>query len=121
VNQAHDQKDLLALLALQLETAQLSASDMATLAPAKLKAYNQALLAQLAHVTAQVKQVEADFRADFMVPPAVNLHPKQLTKVLDLHLAQLHHTHLSLEADLDTFGDRAATKRWLKAWAARGL
>ncbi len=130
VNQAHDQKDLLALLALQLEAAQVSTStstngkdmaEVANLAPDRLKAYNQALLAQLAHVKAQLKQVEADFRADFMVPPAVNLHPQQLTKVLDLHLAQLHHTHQSLEADLDTFGDRAATKRWLKAWMARGL
>jgi hypothetical protein len=120
VNLAHDQKDLLALLALQIETAQISPEDITQAPPSQLAAYNQALTEQLAHVKAQIKDIEADFRSDFMVPRSVNLHPHQLDKVLALHLGQLHHTQAALEADLATFADRAATKRWIKAWAARG-
>lgn len=114
VNQAHDQKDLLALLTLQIETAQICPSDIAQTAPERLKRYNKALSDQLAQVQAEVKEIEFGFRMDFMVPPAVNLHPHQLIKVLDLHLAQMHHTRLALERDLATFTDRAATKRWIK-------
>ncbi len=120
VNQAHDQKDLLALLALQIETAQLQPDAFAKAPPSQLAGYNQALSEQLAHLKAQIQDIEADFRSDFMVPRSVNLHPHQLEKVLALHLAQLHHSQSMLESDLDTFGDRAATKRWIKAWAARG-
>jgi len=119
VNLAHDQKDLLSLLALQIETAQLQPDDLSKVPPSQLAGYNEALSEQLAHVKAQIKDIEADFRSDFMVPRSVNLHPHQLEKVLALHLAQLHHSQDALEADLATFGDRAATKRWIKAWAAR--
>jgi len=119
VNLAHDQKDLLSLLALQIETAQLQPDDLSKAPPSQLAGYNEALSEQLAHVKAQIKDIEADFRSDFMVPRSVNLHPHQLEKVLALHLAQLHHSQAALEADLATFGDRAATKRWIKAWAAR--
>ncbi len=114
VNQAHDQKDLLGLLALQIETAQLQPDAFAKAPASQLAGYNQALSEQLAHVKAQIREIEADFRSDFMVPKSVNLHPHQLDKVLALHLGQLHHTQAALESDLATFADRAATKRWIK-------
>jgi hypothetical protein len=113
-NQAYEKKDLLALLALQLETAQICANDIAATAPERLKLYNKALAEQLANIRAEIKQVEFGFRMDFGVPENMTLHPDKLVKVLDMHVMALQQSQLTFEHDLNTFKDRAATKHWIK-------
>ena len=113
-NQAYDKKDLLALLTLQLETAQICANDIAATAPERLKLYNKALAEQLADIQAEIKHVEYAFRMDFGVPPNMPLHPDKLVKVLDMHVMELRQSQMTFERDLNTFKDHTATKRWLK-------
>jgi hypothetical protein len=119
-NQAYNQKDLLALLTLQLETAQICANDIAATAPERLKLYNKALAEQLAGIQAEVKHIEYGFRMDFEVPAAMPLHPDKLVKVLDMHVMALRQSQMTFERDLNIFKDRAATKRWLKREMQRG-
>ncbi|MDO9005041.1 MAG: J domain-containing protein [Aquabacterium sp.] len=118
-NQAYDQKDLLGLLALQLETAQINQQDLALTAPARLKLYNKALAEQLADIQYQLRHLEYNFRMDFNVPPTVPLHPNKLVKVLDMQVKELRLSHVSLEQDLQAFQDKQATKRWLRREMAR--
>ena len=113
-NQAYDQKDLLGLLTLQLETAQINNSDLALTAPARLKLYNKALAEQLADIQYQLKHIEYTFRMDFNVPPTLPLHPNKLVKVLDMQVKELRLSQASFEQDLRTFQDKQATKRWLR-------
>jgi len=113
-NQAYDNKDLLGLLTLQLETAQINDRDLALTAPARLKLYNKALAEQLADIQGQLRQIEYSFRMDFNVPPNLPLHPNKLVKVLDMHEKQLRLSQMSLAQDLRTFQDKQATKRWLR-------
>ena len=112
-NQAYDQKDLLGLLALQLETAQINHQDLALTAPARLKLYNKALAEQLDDIQGQLRHIEYTFRLDFNVPPNLPLHPNKLVKVLDMHVKELRHSQASLEQDLQIFQDKQATKHWL--------
>lgn len=118
-NQAYEQKDLLGLLALQLETAQINQHDLALTAPARLKLYNKALAEQLDDIQGQLGHIEYTFRMDFNVPPTVPLHPNKLVKVLDMHVKELSLSQASLEQDLQTFQDKQATKRWLRREMAR--
>jgi hypothetical protein len=113
-NEAYEKKDLLGLLTLQLETAQIDANDIAATAPARLKLYNKALAEQLADIQAEVQHLEYGFRMDFGVAPFVPLHPAKLIKVIDTHVQQLSRSQAAYERDIVTFKDRALTKRWLK-------
>jgi hypothetical protein len=115
VNQAYDRKDLLTLLQLQLETAQICANDIATTAPARLKLYNKALADQLADIKEELRRVEMGFRMDFDVPPDITVRPDKLVVVLEAIVGDLRHSQLTFERDLRAFKDPAATKRWIKA------
>jgi hypothetical protein len=115
VNQAYDRKDLLALLQLQLETAQICANDLATTAPARLKLYNKALAEQLAEIKEELHRVEMGFKMDFNVPPDVTVRPDKLVAVLEAIVGDLRQSQLTFERDLRAFKDPASTKRWIKA------
>ncbi|MDI1259222.1 J domain-containing protein [Aquabacterium sp.] len=113
-NQAYANKDLMALLSLQMETAQIDANSMASTAPARLKLYNKALAEQLADIQFETRRLEEGLRMDLGLPPRLPLHPDKLIKVVDFQVAQLSHAQMDFERDLLTFKDRAATKRWIK-------
>lgn len=113
-NQAYDQKDLLGLLSLQLETAQINTTDLALTAPARLKLYNKALAEQLAGIQGELRHIEYSFRMDFKVPPNMSLHPNKLVKVLDMRLKELHSAKTQFENDLLAFKDRQTAKHWVR-------
>lgn len=115
VNYAYDRKDLLALLQLQLETAQVCANDITATAPERLKLYNKALNEQLGEIKEELRRIEMGFRMEFEVPPDMGLHPDKLVKVLDAIVAHLCYSQHTFTQDMRTFKDRAATKRWIKA------
>lgn len=113
-NQAYDKKDLLALLGLQIECAQLDGKGLAGTAPERLKLYNKALAEQLEDLKAQLVHVEMSFCMDFNVPPDMKVHPDKLVKVLDYICRDMTMAQHDLERDLRAFQDKAATKRWIK-------
>lgn len=113
-NQAYDQKDLLTLLSLQLETAQMNNSDVAATAPARLKLYNKALAEQLADIQGQIKQIEYGLRDDFDLPANMSLDPNNLVKVLDRQIKQLKQSKDNFELDLVSFEHKQLTKLWLR-------
>lgn len=113
-NQAYEQKDLLTLLSLQLETAQINSNDLAATAPAKLKLYNKALAEQLADIQAQIKHIEYGLRLDFELPPNMGLDPNKLVKVLDRQIKQLKQAQANFQLELFAFEDKQDTKRWLR-------
>lgn len=113
-NQAYASKDLMALLRLQMETAQIDANSMANTAPARLKLYNKALAEQLTDLQFETRRLEESLRMDFGLPPRLPLHPDKLIKVVDFQEAGLRRAQMAFESDLLTFKDRAATKRWIK-------
>lgn len=113
-NQAYDQKDLLTLLSLQLETAQMNNSDVAATAPARLKLYNKALAEQLADIQGQIKHIEYGLRLDFDLPSNMPLDPNKLVKVLDRQIKQLKQSKDNFELDLLAFENKQATKQWLR-------
>ncbi len=114
VNQAYANKDLMALLSLQMETAQIDANGMASTAPARLKLYNKALAEQLAVTQGEARRLEEGLRRDFNLPLELPLHPDRLIKVVDFQLTQFTQAQRQFERDLLIFKDRAATKRWIK-------
>jgi hypothetical protein len=113
VNQAYDQQDLLALLNLQLEIAQINTDDLAATAPQRLKLYNKALADQLADIQQQIKHIDYQFHMDFGVPFDTALHPDKLVKVLDRMAMDIQRARIALERDLIIFKDRTATRRWV--------
>lgn len=113
-NQAYAQKDLLTLLSLQLETAQINHSDLAATAPARLKLYNKALAEQLADIQGQIKHIEYGLRLDFDLPPNMALDPTRLVKVLDRQIKQLKQSQDNFQLDLFAFEDKQSTKQWLR-------
>lgn len=113
-NQAYDQQDLLTLLSLQLETAQINHSDLAATAPARLKLYNKALAEQLADIQAQIKHIEHGLRLDFNLPPNMPLDPTKLVKVLDRQVKALRQSQANFELELEMFQDKTSIKAWLQ-------
>lgn len=113
-NQANDRKDLLALLALQLEIEQVDPSAMASLTAARARQYSRLLSDQLREIEAEIHarriRLCMDFGLNPMPPPRVDHLGALLERLVDEQRAYL----AQAESDLVFTMDPVRARRWLR-------
>ena len=112
-NQAYGANDLLALLELQLQIEQVDPAHLASAGAQRLRHYNKVLTEQLAELKAEIDGREMGFCVDFGIEPGGRLDPTKLLGFIDRHAAELRGERARYQRELDTFADKAATRRWL--------
>jgi len=114
VNEAYGKKDLLQLLALQLEIEQIDQSQINTIAEDKLKHFNKILQDQLDELEQEIHEVEFPFRMQLNTPPYSELTPEQVLKALSRDIKGLQQIIKDTEKDLKDFQNPENLKAVLK-------
>ncbi len=112
-NVAYAANDLLALLEMQLEVAQIDQAGLDNLADDRIKQYNMVLQEQVGEVGAQIAALELQLTLDLGWEPGRRLAPKTLMKSLEVDIARMRANVMHIEADLATFADIKRLKAWL--------
>jgi hypothetical protein len=115
-NQAYAANDLLALLQLQLEIAQVDAARIADAGEEKLRYYNKALAEQLGQLKEELVRLETGFRLDAGMPPGVMVNPARLGDLIKQIKRELREYLAQLQQEVRLLADPAAAKRWLKRY-----
>ncbi|NWD47040.1 molecular chaperone DnaJ [Pseudomonas gingeri] len=119
VNQAYGERDLLALLQLQLEVEQINADDINALPADRLKHYNRVLSEQLGELNIEVQLREFAFMEQFAAPLLLyDISPANLPVIYDSQLEQLRfdvENQILLRAEIN---EPKGLKAWLKAQRA---
>jgi hypothetical protein len=112
VNAAHDQKDLLKLLELQLEIEQISAQDIQSIASSRLKHYNKILSEQLR----ELKDVKEVFEMRFRNPGVYGvMKPQTVLHMIHSDIKDMGRNLKGIESDLHVTDDLSQLKSWLKS------
>jgi hypothetical protein len=115
-NQAYAANDLLALLQLQLEIAQVDAAQIADAGEEKLRHYNKALAEQLEQLKQELARLETGFRMDAGMPPGVLVNPAKLGDLIKQIKRELREYLAQLQQEVRLLADPAAARRWLKRY-----
>lgn len=113
-NQAHAAGDLLALLELQWQVAQLDVEGLASSGTQRLKQYNAVLTEQLASLKASVADVEQSFRRAYGLSPDLPLHPAKLEAVVRALRAEVQEAVTAAKRDRAQLADPGWVRAWLK-------
>jgi hypothetical protein len=113
VNAANDSKDLLALLRLQLEIAQIDPSSVAGMADDKLRGFNRMLKEQLKNLQAEYQDIMGRMRMVFDLGYD-NVTPKAMVNALRSQTQHLQSMLEGLKHDLALIQDDKALKKWVK-------
>lgn len=113
-NAAYAARDLLALLQLQLEIAQVDASFLRGASSQRVRQFNQALAAQLAEMKAEIQRVQRQFEADFGLGADGLLNPSRLDRLVDRAYRDVSALLADQEREIRILADRSATRQWLK-------
>jgi hypothetical protein len=116
VNTAYGKKDLLLLLALQLEIEQIDPAHLNHIADSRLKHFNKILKEQLSELDQETGQIEGMFKVDLNLPFYVLLTPKQLMQRLTKDIQELQRDIVAIQNELETFHNPASLKTWLKSY-----
>ena len=116
VNIAYGKKDLLLLLALQLEIEQIDPAHLNHIADSRLKYFNKILKEQLYELEQETNQIENMFKLDLNLPFFATLSPKQLMSGLAKDIQELQRDIVAIQNELKTFQNPASLKSWLKAY-----
>jgi hypothetical protein len=116
VNTAYGKKDLLLLLALQLEIEQIDPAHLNHIADSRLKHFNKILKEQLSELDQETGQIEEMFKVDLNLPFYVRLTPKQLMQRLTKDIQELQGDIVAIQNELETFHNPASLKAWLKGY-----
>ena len=115
VNQAYQKNDLLSLLQLQLEIAQIDQNALDGIAEDRLKHYNKVLGEQLEELQHEVQTHEHRFKQQYTVGPHERVNPATLVKVFVRHKQLLVADTQALQRQLKALdGDLKYFKLWLK-------
>jgi hypothetical protein len=114
VNTAYGKKDLLQLLALQLEVEQIDAEHLSNIAEHRLKHFNKILKGQLIELEQENQQIEQMFKVDLDQPFYVSLSPKRLMTILAKDIQTVQGEIATIQQELESFQQPAALKAWLK-------
>lgn len=115
VNQAYDAGDLLALLALQIETEQINTVDLAHITDARLAHYNRVLREQAAELDAELNSLLDPLRQMLDLPNRqVLVLPAMVDAALTQAIRQTRRTLRELQSDLQVFADPARLRAALK-------
>ncbi len=116
VNTAYGKKDLLLLLALQLEIEQIDPEHLSHIADSRLKYFNKILKEQLSELDQETEQIEGMFKVDLNLPFYVLLTPKQLLLRLAKDIQELQGDIVAIQNELEIFHNPPALKAWLKTY-----
>lgn len=116
VNTAYAKKDLLSLLALQLEVEQIDQTHLNNIAEDRLKYFNKLLKNQLQELQMEVAALQYPFKIQLDLPPFANITKQQLVRKLDSHIKFLELDILDIKKELKLFTEPTALKTWLKTY-----
>jgi hypothetical protein len=116
VNTAYGKKDLLQLLALQLEIEQIDPEHLNNIADSRLKHFNKILNEQLAELEQENGQIEYMFKMDLNQPFYVSLSPRRLMLIVTRDIQALQHDIIAAQKELAEFQNPVALKAWLKSY-----
>lgn len=114
VNEAYSKKDLLQLLALQLEIEQIDQSNLNTIAEDKLKHFNKILQEQLDELLQEIDDIQFPFRVLLNVPPYVSLKPKNVLNSLSYDIDRLNDSIRDIKIEIEELQNPVNLKAMLK-------
>lgn len=114
VNDAYGKKDLLQLLALQLEIEQIDQTQLNTIAEDRLKHFNKILQEQLNELEQEINDIEFPFRMQISMPMYGKLTPDAVLKSLAHDIREIQSVIENAKNDLKKFQDLANLKAALK-------
>ncbi len=116
VNIAYDKKDLLKLLALQLEIEQIDQAHLNDIAEDRLKYFNKILAEQLDELKQEIEQITLPLKANLNIPPFAEIKPQQMLHQLHRDIADMKANIQSLKQDMELFQNTKQLKTWLKGF-----
>ena len=118
VNVAYEAKDLLRLLALQLELEQVDETRVETMAEERLKHFSRILDEQAAQIAAELASMETPFRMELGIGPSAVVSPDRVIVRIRADAAALELQIERSARDLATVSDVALLKGWLRTQPA---
>ncbi len=114
VNEAYGKKDLLQLLALQLEIEQIDQTKLNTIAEDRLKHFNKILQEQLDELMQEINDVEFPFRMMLNTPQYIKLTPEDILKSLSHNIIGLKKSIKDIEREMKELQNPINLKSMLK-------
>lgn len=114
VNEAYGNKDLLQLLALQLEIEQIDQSNLNTIAEDKLKHFNKILQEQLDELMQEINEIEFPFRMMLNAPSYIKLTPDDVLKALSRDIRELQKSLKDIKREIKELQNPLTLKAMLK-------
>ena len=121
VNVAYDQRNLLALLTLQLEIEQIDQRTIDNIPLTRLRHYNEVLREQSLELGAEIDGLQNAFKAHHNLSPFEKITPHGLLPLLRRDIKAMRDAIKTFSADIVAFRDVANVKAWLKAYRAATL
>lgn len=115
VNVAYEAKDLLRLLALQLELEQVDEAHIRTMAEEKLRHFSRVLDEQARQLAAELEGIEAPYRLELGVAPATVISPERVIVRIRADARGMEEQIRRGAQDLEIFQDVATLKAFLRA------
>ncbi|CAN5791662.1 hypothetical protein BH11MYX2_BH11MYX2_07860 [soil metagenome] len=119
VNVAYEEKDLLRLLALQLELERVDESRVDTLAEERLLHFARILDEQSKQIAAELAGIEMPYRMELGLLPSAVVTPERVILRIRADAKELEVRIERGKRDLSTFSDMAMLKQWLRAQSVR--
>jgi hypothetical protein len=116
VNLAYSKKDLLKLLALQLEIEQIDPEHLTNIADSRLKHFNKILKEQLSELDQETEQIEQMFKLSLKLPYYATLTPDHLLRSLSNDIKEIANEIDAIKDEIKTFSHAPALKAWLKSY-----
>lgn len=114
-NQAYEARDLMQLLALQIEASQVDLRGLAEASDERLEHFNRVLKEQSEALALEIDDLVDGFGFEGAGRGAGKLTPAVVLEALNRDIAALRHDVRSLASDLDQFRDILVLKAWLKS------
>lgn len=114
-NRAYDARDLLQLLALQIEVAQIDPEHLSAIGDDRLAHYNRVLTEQVAELEREIQDLVAPFAMSRGVRPGREPTPSSITAAFQQDVGDLRRESAWLAQQLEAFRDLRMLKAWLGA------
>jgi hypothetical protein len=114
-NQAYEERNLLALLELQLQAEQIDAAHLATVNRQRLEHYVTVLQEQLADLQSEARRLESSFREATGLPPGSGLQARKADRMISSEAQRLRGDLLAVRRQTRALLDVEDLKAWLRA------
>lgn len=119
VNAAYAQRNLLALLELQLETEQIDQAAINAISEARLQGYNRVLAQQHAELKQEVRDELFMLEMEYCLTPHATRSPAAALRALDAEAGSLRDELAQAESDVALLQEIKGVKKWLSQVEAR--